>query len=88
MRIVKYAHCTPISPSRGTRLWKDPATVRAIGVPKHRAKEVPTATRGGGRGETLTSLSPNSVELASERLKQRYLKRGLQGIMPGSTQVR
>ena len=32
-RIVKYPHCTPITPSRGTKLWKDAATVRAIGVP-------------------------------------------------------
>ena len=32
-RVVKYPHCTPITPSRGTKLWKDAATVRAIGVP-------------------------------------------------------
>ena len=31
--IVKYPHCTPITPSRGTKLWKDVATIRAIGVP-------------------------------------------------------
>ena len=31
--LVKYPHCTPITPSRKTKLWKDAATVRAIGVP-------------------------------------------------------
>ena len=31
--LVKYCHCTPITPSRRTKLWKDAATVRAIGVP-------------------------------------------------------
>ena len=33
MPLVKYPHCTPITPSRRTKLWKDAATVRAIGVP-------------------------------------------------------
>ena len=32
-KFVKYPHCTPIAPSRRTKLWKDAATVRAIGVP-------------------------------------------------------
>ena len=50
--VVKYPHCTPIAPSRKTKLWKDAATVRAIGVPNAK----PTATRGGGRGETFTEL--------------------------------
>ena len=45
---VKYPHCTPITPSRGT---KDAATVRAIGVPNILQKAVPTATRGGGGWE-------------------------------------
>ena len=32
-KTVKYPHCTPITPSRGIKLWKDAATVKAIGVP-------------------------------------------------------
>ena len=38
--------------------------------------------------ETETPLSQNSVELARERLKPCFLKRGPQGIMPRSTQAR
>ena len=30
--LVKYPHCTPITPSWRTKLWKDAATVRAIGM--------------------------------------------------------
>ena len=31
--MVKYPHCTPITPSQRTKLWIDAATVRATGVP-------------------------------------------------------
>ena len=31
--LVKYSHCIPIIPSRETKLWKDTATARAIGMP-------------------------------------------------------
>ena len=31
--LVKYPHSTPITPSRRTKLGKDAATVRAIGMP-------------------------------------------------------
>ena len=45
---------------------------------------------GGGCSarRNLNAPSPNSVELATRRLKPGYLKRGPQGIMHGSTQAR
>lgn len=43
-----------------------------------------------GDGSTRRNVNitlPNSVEVAREQLKPRYLKRGPQGIMPGSMQA-
>ena len=52
IRIVKYPHFTPITLSRGTKLWKDAATVRANRRAERSAKVRPTATRGGRGGKT------------------------------------
>ena len=34
VRIVKYPHCTPITPSRGAKLWKDAAPVSDVTLPR------------------------------------------------------
>ena len=49
--IVKYPHCTPIAPSRRTKLWKGAATVRAIGVPNiaQRQSHPPPGEAGGAK---------------------------------------
>ena len=49
--LVKYPHCTPITPSRRTKVWKDAATVRAIGVPNiaQRRSQPPPGEAGGAK---------------------------------------
>ena len=69
---VKYPHCTPIAPSRKTKLWKDAATVRAIGVPNitQRQGQPPPGEVGGGRNlnAPFTELLRTGQEVAKTEL--------------------
>ena len=73
MRIVKYPHCTPIIPSRGTKLWKNAATVRAIGVPNIVQKRCQPPPREVG-GAKLKRQGAAKTALFEARAARRHAR--------------
>ena len=64
-KIEKYRNCTPITPSRRTKLWKDAATDKAIGVPNIVQKRL---VAGRNLNATFTELRRTGQGVAKTAL--------------------